>query len=244
MRRADKVIAMSEKMRDYFIENSHIPCSKFQVIDNAISVEKYENKSDDGHAVRAGLGIPPEVPLFGFIARLDPPKDHATFLRSAVQILRVDANARFLIVGDGVLRQSLQELATKLGIEKSVIFCGFRKDVPAILSAIDVLVLCSLYEGQPVSVMEAMAASRPVVATNVLGISSIVVDGKTGILVPGENPAAVADACIRLMNDSSLRQRMGQAGNIHIKARHSIAVMAQKTANLYTSLLKDRGITL
>jgi len=114
-------------------------------------------------AVRKEFNISPDAPLLGIIGRLEPPKDHENFLRAASRIHKKNKNARFLIVGSGDLYNQLTELTVALGIQDVVTFCGLRKDIPAVMAALDIVVLSSRYEGLPVVLLEAMAAGRPVV---------------------------------------------------------------------------------
>ncbi len=242
LRLADKIIVLSDEMAAYFVEHAKIPPSRFITINNAIPIERFEGNDDAGFAVRKELGISSDAPLFGMVARLHPQKDHKTFLLAMVHILRVHTNARFLIVGDGASQESLTQFASSLGLEKSVVFCGHRKDVPAVMAALDVLVLSSHFEGMPVVLLEAMAASRPIVATATRGIFSVVRDGENGLLVPPGDPEALARACLRLVDDPALRRRLVKGGRANVKANHSINVTAKRTMDLYRSLLERARI--
>src|SRR5208337_2812156 len=136
----------------------------------------------------------------------------------------------------------LEELSAKLGLNRSVVFCGRRSDIPSVMGALDILVLSSIYEGLPIVLLEGMAASRPVVSTSVGGIVGLVADGETGLLVPPSNPQALADACIRIIADPKLRTRMGKAGYKRVLERNSLDEMNMKVINLYTSLLLQHGM--
>jgi len=241
LRLIDRVVVLSDEIGEYFARHSHVPQARFLTINNAIPIQKYEQDSAVGGAVRDELGVSHDAPLIGFIARLAPPKDHETFLRSAVKILQTHQNARFLIVGEGVNKARLVALSAELGLERAVIFSGFRSDIPAILSALDMVVLASQHEGLPVSLMEAMAASRPIVATAVRGITGVITNGENGILVPFADPEALAKACSLLLSDSDLRQRLIQAGRIRVKNNYSIDATVDQTAELYKTLLEQKG---
>lgn len=240
----DRMIAVAEEVRDYSIRYFHIPAERIVTIPNAIDIERFANKETAGSGLRAELGIAQDAPLFGIVARLDPQKDHATFLRAAALVKKAAADARFIVIGDGQLRQSLKELSSELGLDQAVIFCGERTDIPVVMAALDVLVLSSLYEGLPITLLEGMAAARPVVSTAVNGVTGLVVDGETGLLVPPSDPEALANACLRLIADKDLRLRMGQAGYTRVKERNSLDQMNGRIIDLYQSLLSRRGLSL
>lgn len=189
------------------------------------------------NSVRAEFGISSGAPLVGIIARLTEQKDHDNFLHAAKIILRDQPEAKFLVVGEGPLAESLKALSLSLGIDRSVIFCGNRSDIPAVMSALDVLVFSSRWEGLPVALLEGMASSLPVVSTRVGGVPGVIQNGETGVLVPPADSQSLADACLLLIKDPALREKMGQAGNIHVRANYGMDGMVEKIANLYRSLL-------
>lgn len=238
---ADRIIAVAEEVRDYAIRYFHIPSSRIITIPNTVDIRRFENSGEAGMKLRAELDIAADAPLIGIVARLDPPKDHKTFLKAAALVRKTVPNARFIIVGDGQLRQALDDFSAELGLEQAVVFCGRRNDIPSVMGALDILVLSSLYEGLPIALLEGMAASRPVVSTAVGGVAGLVVDGETGLLVPPANSEALAGACLRIIADPMLRTRMGQAGYIRVKERNSLDEMNMKVINLYSSLLSKHG---
>lgn len=239
---ADKFIAVADEVRDYATHYLRIPPQKLITIPNAVSIERFEGKSVEGLAVRKEFNISPDAPLLGIIGRLEPQKDHENFLWAADRIHKNNQNARFFIVGDGYLHDQLVTLTNSLGLQDVVIFCGLRKDIPAVMAALDVLVISSHYEGLPVVLLEAMAASRPVVSTAVSGVISVVEDGETGILVEPSNSDALADACLRLIGDSDLRRKMGKNGYERAMSLYSITTMTEKTVALYRSLISTNGV--
>ena len=239
---ADKIIAVADEVRDYAAQYLRIPMEQMITIPNAVSIERFEGKFEEGLAVRKEYNISPTAPLLGIIGRLEPQKDHENFLRAASQIYKNNPNARFLIIGDGYLKDHLIELATALGMQDVVTFCGLRKDIPSVMAALDIVVLSSRYEGLPVVLLEAMAASRPIVSTAVSGIPGVVEDGLTGILVEPSNSAALADACLHLMHDPGLRKKMGQNGYERVKAHYSMDSMTEKTVALYKELISLQRI--
>lgn len=239
---ADKFIAVADEVRDYDIRYLHIPPQKILTIPNAVSVERFEGQSDKGLAVRKEFNISADAPLLGMIGRLEPQKDHENFLRAAARIHTDHPAARFFIVGDGSLRGQLVALTHTLGLQDAVTFCGLRKDIPAVMAALDMLVISSQYEGLPVVLLEAMAAGLPIVSTAVSGVISVVADGETGILVPPSNSDALADACLRLIGNPELRRKMGQNGYARVKSRYGMTAMTEKTVALYRDLISTHGV--
>jgi glycosyltransferase involved in cell wall biosynthesis len=140
------------------------------------------------------------------------------------------------------LKDELEAKALSLGLADVVTFAGIRSDVPQILAALDVFVLPSLWEGMPNAILEAMAAGLPVVATAVGGTPEVVADGKTGLLVPSHNPAAMAEAMERLLRSPDLRHRMGQAGREQVLQHFTVERMVAQTQKLYQQLLAAKGL--
>lgn len=166
-------------------------------------------------------------PIVGNVARLAPQKDHATLLEAA----RILGDVRFVIVGDGELRRELERRADGLPVELT----GARDDVPELLASFDVFAFPSLFEGLCLAVIEAQAASVPVVATPVGGIRETVVDGATGLLVPPRDPAALAAAIRRLLDDRDLAQRLADEARRRVRERYSEQRMVELTLGLYES---------
>ena len=239
---ADRVIAVSEDVRRFHATYTGIPEEKLVTIENGVDIHRFAGLESSGRAVRKELDFDNAALVFGVVGRLTPPKDHSTFLKAATLILKKVPKARFLIVGEGPLRKDLEVQAQKTGLGNAVIFTGLRKDVPAVLAALDVLVFSSLWEGLPVALLEGMAAARPIVATTVGGIPEVVLPDKSAFLVPPGDAHALAQACLRLASDPATRHSMGQAGLERVVARYSIDAMIDRTAALYAKLLQERGL--
>lgn len=235
-RMADRVIAVSEEVRDYQIRYIRTSPQKIVTINSGVNVKKFESRADAGLNVRKELGLAPSTPLVGIVGRLQPQKDHATFLRAARSIRDVLPDARFLVVGDGPLRGELTHQARTLDLLPSVIFCGIRQDIPAVLSALDLLVFSSRWEGLPVALMEGMAAGKPIVSTNVGGVSGVAIADETAILVSAGDSLALAGACLRILQDRSLAQRLGKTGLKRVREKYSLDAMLINTQNLYEEL--------
>lgn len=194
-------------------------------------------------ALRAELGIDVDVPLVGIVARLVPIKAVDVFLEAAALVSAGCPGARFVVVGDGELRDSLRALSTALGIDPVTTFLGWRSDLPAIYADLDILALTSKNEGTPVSVIEALAAGRAVVATAVGGVPDLLGRG-AGVLVAPGDPGALADAILGLLRDSEARTRQGAIGRGQVFPEHDAALLVRRIEDLYSSLLSawtDRG---
>jgi glycosyltransferase involved in cell wall biosynthesis len=237
----DKVIAVSNEVREYQIQYTGISPHKIIVIDNGVNVQRFADQEDAGLSLRHEFQISVGTPLIGIIGRLQPQKDHENFLKAAVQIRSKLPDARFLVVGDGPLREELMAQAQTLGLGSSVIFCGIRQDIPAVMAAIDLLVISSKWEGLPVTLLEGMAACRPVVSTAVGGVPNVVADGQAALLVPPEDSLALAIACLKILQDPALAQSLAQAGYERVKNQFSLDAMIGKTLNLYEELLENYG---
>lgn len=241
---ADKIIAVADEVRDYAIKYSRIPSDWIVTINNAVRIEKFDSASNLAPQIRKEFGITPDMLLVGIVGRLEEVKDHANFLGMASKIYQKNRNVRFLIVGDGSLREHLLALTNELGLSEAVIFTGLRKDIPAIMSALDLLVLSSRYEGLPVVVLEAMAARKPVLVTRVSGLLGVVEDGKTGILVDPGDSDALAAACSHLLEQPELRVQMGNAGYEKVKLKYSMSALINQLVDLYKTYLARHKVVV
>lgn len=234
----DRVIAVSDEVREYQIRYTGISPEKIIVIENGVDVKRFANQENTRRAIRDELQIHADAPVIGIIGRLQPQKDHSNFLRAAVQIRKNLSEARFLIVGDGPLCEELMAQAETLGLGSAVIFCGVRQDIPAVLAALDVLVISSKWEGLPVTLLEGLAARRPIASTAVGGVPNVVVDGESALLVPSEDSSALADAVLKILQNPSLAKSLVDAGFEQVKNQFSLDAMVAKILTLYWELLE------
>ena len=228
---ASATICVSETERAAGLAAHTCRAERTVVIPNAVDV---------GAAPRAAhAGDPPVIVTVG---RLAAPKDPLTLLRA----LAVVAPSRFtaLIVGEGPARPEVEAEIRALGLAHAVELAGERRDVPALLASGDVFVLSSRSEGAPISILEAMAAGLPVVASDVGGVGELVVDGETGLLVPPADPARLADALERLLGDSALRRRLGAAGRTRAFERFDLRPLQHAHLELYARELARRGVSV
>jgi glycosyltransferase involved in cell wall biosynthesis len=167
------------------------------------------------------------------VARLDKQKGHPELIQASVEI----PEAIFAFVGDGPERASLEEQVRNLKLEDRILFFGFRHDIQNWLSACDVFVLPSLYEGLPIAILEAMAAGKPVIATAIPGTDEAVIQGRTGYLVPPQDSGSLAAAIRSMLADPALRKRMGQVGKEMVMKKFSVKAMVRQVTEVYTECL-------
>lgn len=227
-----RMVAVSLDLKNFLTKKLAIRSEDVLVIHNGIDPENYR-ECDDKDTLRKELDIPIEQPVIGTVGNLYPVKDHKTLLRAAAMITTSFDGATFLIAGRGQLLEELQREAASLGIEKNIRFLGFRNDIPRLLHAMDVFVLPSISEGLPLSVLEAMAAGRPVVASDVGGIREVITDGVTGFLIPPGAPEKLADKLLTLLHRPHAAASMGLAGRARIQQYFSVQKMVREYAALY-----------
>jgi len=182
---------------------------------------------------REQYGIEPDAVVVGVVARLEPEKGHPTLLEAWPAVLHAVPNATLLVVGEGSRHVELEQLAALLRIAHRVVFTGRRDDVPEVTAALDVAVLPSYREAQGLSILEAMALSRPVVASRVGGIPEVIENGVSGLLVPPHDPEALAGAIIRLLKDHPLADMIGRAGHDVVHERFCIGLMVRAVESIY-----------
>lgn len=226
------ITGVSEFSINSLVEYEALPRGKMKVIYNGIRTELFDMPVDR-QAKRKELGLSLEDKVIGIIARLEPVKDHAMLLRAFEKVVKKIPEAKLLIAGDGKLKDSLQSLARNLRIEKSVFFLGVRRDIAELLKALDVFVLSSLSEATSVTLLEAMAAGIPIVATKVGGSPEIVMDGKTGLLVPRSDDKAMAEALIEVLSNSDKAKNMGLAGKQRVNELFTLDKMTKAYSELY-----------
>jgi glycosyltransferase involved in cell wall biosynthesis len=215
----------------------------FSVIPNGVDLARFTLPAGPC-SVRNEYGIPAEAPLLGVIARLEPEKGHRYLIEAMPAILRSAPDAWLLIVGEGSLSGELASFARSLPApaRDRIVFTGRREDVAAVTAELDVAILPSLREAQGISILEAMARGRPVVASAVGGIPEVLTDGLDGLLVPPADPAALAAACIRLASSPALRVALGSAGRATVAARFSLDAMVRSIEAVYDEELYRAGV--
>lgn len=236
----DCIIVNSRAGQQHCVRNGY-DGSRMVVIPNGIDTELFRPDAAARGRVRAEWRIREEEPIVGLVARLDPIKDHSTFLRAAVRVLSSMPRARFVCVGDGpaAYHEQLRSLESSLGLEGRVLWAGARSDMPAVFNAFDVACCCSLSEGHPNVVGEAMACAVPCVVTDVGDAAWIV--GDTGVVVPAADPEALGRELSRLLRDPN-RRDAGTAARSRIEREFSMDVLIRTTERVLSAVGEGRQL--
>ena len=239
---ADAVIAISQRVRDVLLEGG-VPAGRIEVIPSGIDLEPFAGSLDRDY-LRREFGFPPDSFLVGIVAQLVDGKGHGTLIEAAKLLKTFLPKIKIIIIGGGALELRLAEQARGLGVGDLVFFLGFRDDVPRLLASLDAFVLTSDAEGLGSSIMDAMAARLPVVATRVGGIPEVVEDGETGILIPPRDPETLARTILRLANDRDLAGRLGAQGFESVRRKFSAEAMVSRIVDLYEKIAASQKINL
>jgi glycosyltransferase involved in cell wall biosynthesis len=237
-RATDRVLCLTQSEIEDHLKLGVGTRDLFEVHISGVPIEKFSQPAEPRERVRASLGIPAEAPAIAIAARLDPVKAVGRAIEALSLLDGFDPPPFLLIAGDGEERERLEELARGLGVSDRALFLGLRRDVPDILHASDVFLLTSLNEGYGKAIVEAMSAALPVVATNVGGVSSLVKDGRTGFLIPADDPRAAADALRKILSNPDLAKSMSQAAQAAVSDTMSVDAMVRRVDEIYSALLK------
>lgn len=238
-RLADRVTVPAEAVKQHVHQEEGCPLKKIVVIPNGIDLDRIEGADPRSAHTRERTSSDPVV---GTVGRLSQKKGQGDFLEAAAIVLTQAPQVRFHFVGDGPLRMELESRARELGIEGRVRFFGAVMDAPRLLFQMDLFVLPSHMEGMSNALIEAMGVGLPVVATDVGGAADVVVDGRTGFLVPPRNPARLAEAILTLLKDPERTRAMGAAGRARVEAHFTTQIMVTRLEALYQTLLMDKRV--
>ncbi len=240
----DAAVAVSGNVREFMIRGRRIPPDKIRVIGNGIRVVDYQRNDPSNIAKKKiELRIPEEYEVVGTVARLRKEKGVEYFLRAIPAVVAVRPNVMFVIVGEGELRASLEDLVKTLEISRHVMFLGFRSDVPALLSLFDVNVIPSLTEGFPLSLVEAMAAGNPIVASEVGGMREIAKHGESLLFVPPQNPTRLSESILHLLTDIDMATRISQEAQRH-SVRFDVNSSTDALSKLYKELVAEPSLSI
>jgi glycosyltransferase involved in cell wall biosynthesis len=229
-------IAVSEANRRYLVEEKGLPAEKIVTILNGSDIERFDRAHTPPADFRYRSNLADNDQVLLVAARLEPQKGHSVLVQ-ALKLLRSEFPAlRLVALGDGSLRGELETQVRALGLEGHVSMPGHCSDIRDWMSAADICVLPSFAEGLPLFAIECLAAGRPMVATSVDGTPEIVIDGKTGILVPPGNPVALAEGIARLLRDRALAEQLGAAGARWVRSRFTLTRQIRETEELYERL--------
>ncbi len=232
-RHTDVLIAVSPQVRDSLLDLGIGTIGQYRVLPLGLDLDRFAAIPEAKGQLRKHLGLSQSVPLVGAVGRLAPIKDIRTLL-AAIAIL---PGVHLALIGDGDSRGQLELQAAQMGLTSRVHFVGWYHDVPAAMSDLDVVALSSLNEGTPVAVIEALAAAKPVVATSVGGVSFVVEDGVTGLLVPKSDPGALAERIQHVLENRSEADAMAAAGRCDVMARFGYRRLVGEIEDLYTEMV-------
>lgn len=231
--KTDVLVAVSPEVRDDLLALGIGTPEQWRVIPLGFHLEQFLEVDQPRGKLRQEIGLTLDVPIVGAVGRFAPIKDHRLLLDAIALV----PDAHLVLVGDGEMRKLLQERARNKDLDGRVHFLGWRRDIADLLSDFDLVALTSLNEGTPVSLIEALAAGRPVVAASVGGVPSVVDEGETGWLVDDRQPALFAEKINHLLNEPEVRSRFGKRGRTLMIQRFSAERLVREISSLYDQLL-------
>ena len=239
----DAVIVVSYESRKYLEQIHRINTKKVTVIQNGIDLEKFtcDLFKDERQRLRRTYGFSYNDLVFGIIGRLCVQKGHIFAFRALAKIYLDTPDIKILCIGEGSMESDLKKEAADLGIADKVIFAGFKKDMPAQYSCIDIFLMPSLFEGLPLSLLEAMAMKKPALASKINGIPEVIDHNINGLLLPLEDTDAISIAMKRLYDDRKLISDWGEKSYLKIKNKFSLEMMAKKTEKIYDAKYKQKN---
>jgi glycosyltransferase involved in cell wall biosynthesis len=229
----DCFLAISRAVRNRLVHDGIRP-PRVAVVHEGVDVERIVNTQPA--SVHAALFLPAGAPVVGNVGALVPQKAQHMLIDAAAQVVRQVPDARLVILGEGELRPALEQQIKHLHLERHVFLAGFRPDVVELMKDFDVFALSSIYEGMCTSLVDAMAAQKPAVATSVGGVPEVLADGGTGFLVPPHDAPAMARRIVQLLKDAELRRRMGDAGLERARRLFTVERMVRETMAVYERL--------
>jgi len=239
------LVAVSPEVRDDLVALHVAPASKFTVVRLGIDLgSRVDNDDTQRRETRRQMGLRESAFVIGWVGRMTAVKRTDAVVRTLQRLVERGVDAYVVLVGDGPDRDQLERHAHDLGVIRRCLFLGYQEDVARFYDAVDVLLLPSINEGTPVSVIEALAARRPAVATRVGGIPDVVRDGVDGFLVDSDDPDELAARLAELAADPELRARMGAAGRERVLERYAVDRLVDDIDQLYRRLLAERGLPL
>ena len=234
---SDRLVAVSARVKDDLVKYKVASPDHISIVEPGLDLGSLRSCRQERGVLRRELGLDSTVPLVGIVGRLTPIKNHRLFLDAAVAVLAIRPDVHFVIVGDGEIGPAIRALAHKLGVMTRVTFTGWRYDLQRVYADLDVLVSCSKNEGTPFTIIEAMAAGCPVVATRVGGVPDLLDDQVTGLLVPPAQTELLAAALLRLLGDRNLARSLARSAADRAEVRFDPGRLASDMDALYMELL-------
>jgi glycosyltransferase involved in cell wall biosynthesis len=237
-RHCHALISVADAMTDLLVNAGVAPRAKFATIYSGMDVEPFLRADEQRHAIRASLGFEPQHIVIGKIARLFPLKGHRDLIRAAVKIVQANADVRFLLIGDGILRNELQAEIAAVGLTRHFHFAGLipPAQIPAMIGAMDILVHASLREGLARALVQALLAGKPIVSYDIDGAREVTIDDRTGYLVAPRWDLLV-EPLVKLAADPALRNRLGQHGRERFTNQFRHEYMTGRIRELYERVL-------
>ena len=242
----DKIIAVSEDTRLSTIHRQGMAADKVVKIYNGVFTEDLKDQKTDCAKVKSRWKIPEGAPIVGMVSRLSPEKGHRFLILAAKEVLKERPDTIFLIAGGGGYRSDIEALIDELGVKGNFILTGFVENAYELIDCMDIVVQPSIKftEAFGLSLVEAMAKAKPVIASDIECFKEIVEDGKNGFTFPSENHHALAEKIKILLKDGPLREDLGRAGQKRAEEKFDVKIMAGNTAKFYKELLKSKGYML
>ncbi len=236
----DTFIAVADSHGKFMVDYEKFPKEKVTVVRNGIDTDRFAPDPNHRDSVRNELGLYPNTPLVGIVAALRPEKNHSLFVEVAARTIEKIRDARFLIIGDGPERASIEEVIAAEGLQKKVILLGSRSDTPRLVAALDVFLLTSHNEANPVSILEALACGVPVVSSNVGSIAETVVNGDTGYLFEPSNACDATRRVMQLLLDTKHAAQLGFKGRALVQKSGSLHSMIEGYQNLIERIYTEK----
>lgn len=245
--RVDTIIAISRIIKQNVIQTHPVRREKVEFIPNGVDLATFDPEAVDRIQVRASLGIPSDATVVGITGRLNWWKGYREFLEMAECVLKIKSQTWFLVVGGATIceekeAEEIQNFARSLRLDGKVIFTGFRNDVPHLLSAMDIFVYPAYAEAFGLVLIEAMAMCLPVISSNCDGVPEIVVDGKTGSLIPSRDSMSLTDAVLEMLEHTGRMKRYGQAGRSRVLQFFDLEKGVSRIEDLYERLIQKRSV--
>jgi glycosyltransferase involved in cell wall biosynthesis len=234
----DHYIAISNSIKQS-LESDGVKPEEITLIHHGIPIEEFAIEEDVA-TIRRELGIPENAFVIGTVSRLVAVKGLNDLMQAFILLAKDYPHIHWLVIGDGPEKTVLQNMAREANVSERVHFAGFRKDVPRCLQAMDTFISPSYSEGLGLSLLEAMAAKKPVISTMVGGISDFLVDYLNGLVISTKNPEEIRQNVVILMEDEGLRTKLAEAGYKTVKEEYTLTHMAMKTKELYRKLIRAK----
>jgi glycosyltransferase involved in cell wall biosynthesis len=232
----DCYVAVSEANRRYLTETKRLPAKKVVVIHNGCDTVRFHPNWQSAEEIRAKFGFAAGDFVLGVVARLADGKGHRFLLQAVSRIPKEVEDLKLICVGDGPLRSQFETYLRQYGLEETVRFVGHQNDVESWLRVFDVVVLPSLYEAFPLTVLESLASGKPTIATNVGGIPEVILDSSTGILVPPGDAEALSRAILKIYRNRPWARTLAENGRRLVEQRYTLGEQVVRTQELYYRL--------